>query len=155
MTSLRLKLLSPTPGVTVLLDTSVCVDLLRERAQGFQGPAYNALAQLGDTRVYLSMYSVCELSSGALLSGQQQLEQRRVSEFVHHLTVLYPDTGFPTLYAEAAATLIRNGTPIPVMDLLIGITAKLHGLTLLTRDKRHFSRIPGLAIEYYGAHPRP
>lgn len=133
----------------MLLDTSVCVDLLRERAHGLRGPAHTALAQLGDTRLYLSMYSVCELSTGALLSPQQPREQRLVSEFVHHLTVLYPDTAFPTLYAEAAATLIRNGTPIPVMDLLIGITAKSHGLTLLTRDRRHFFRIPGLAVEYY------
>ncbi len=133
----------------MLLDTSVCVDLLREKSQGVRGPAYHALEALGDTRLYLSMYSVCELSTGALLSRRQHVEQRRVSEFVHHLTVLYPDAAFPTLYAEAAAALIRAGTPMPVMDLFIGITAKLHGLTLLTRDKPHFQRIPGLALEYY------
>ena len=133
----------------MLLDTSVCVDLLRERACGIRGLAYSALESLGDARLYLSMYSVCELSTGALLSGHRQREQRRVSDLVQHRTILSPDTAFPTLYAEAAAALIRGGTPIPVMDLLIGITAKSHGLTLLTRDRNHFSRIPGLAVQYY------
>ena len=54
------------------------------------------------------------------------------------------------MYAEAAAALITAGTPIPVMDLLIGITAKTNGLPLLTRDNRHFHRIPGLVVEWYG-----
>ncbi|MCA1754289.1 MAG: type II toxin-antitoxin system VapC family toxin [Spirochaeta sp.] len=148
---MRPNLPNLTPGVKVLLDTRVCVDLLRESARGVHGPAHGALKTLGDTRLYLSMYSVCELSTGAFLSPQQQLEQRRVADFVRHLTILYPDIAFPTLYAEAAAALIRAGTPIPVMDLLIGITAKSNGLPLLTRDRKHFIHIPGLAVEYYGA----
>ena len=35
------------------------------------------------------------------------------------------------------------------MDLLIGLTAKLHGLPLLTADEKHFRRIPGLIVETY------
>jgi tRNA(fMet)-specific endonuclease VapC len=134
----------------MILDTTVCVDLLRERAQGIQGAAYHALDALGDSRLYLSVYSVCELNTGALLSSNKPVEQRRVADFVQHLTVLYPDIAFPTVYSEAAAALLTAGTPIPVMDLLIGITAKTNGLPLLTRDRKHFHRIPGLVVEWYG-----
>jgi tRNA(fMet)-specific endonuclease VapC len=95
------------------------------------------------------MFSVCEITTGALLSPRRRKEQLRVSEFVQHLTVLYPGTAFPTLYAEAASALLAAGTPIPVMDLLIGITAKAHGLPVLTRDKKHFHLIPGVAVEWY------
>ena len=139
----------------MLLDTTVCVDLLRERSHGLRGPAFALLQDLGDTRLYLSVYSVCELNTGALLSSRRQLEQRRVLDFIHQFTILYPDPAFPTLYAEAAATLIRSGTPIPVMDLLIGITAKSNALTLLTRDAVHFHRIPGLAVQHYGSPDAP
>ncbi len=134
----------------MILDTTVCVDLLRERARGKRGPAYEAVHALGDARLYLSVYSVCELNTGALLSSDKPAEQRRVADFVQHLTILYPDVAFPTVYAEAAAELLTAGTPIPVMDLLIGITAKTNGLPLLTRDRKHFHRIPGLAVEWYG-----
>ena len=73
-----------------------------------------------------------------------------ISDFIQHLTVLYPDKAFPVLYAESAAALLSARTPIPVMDLLIGVTARIHGLPLLTRERKHFNRIPGLVVEWYG-----
>ncbi|GAB1482607.1 hypothetical protein MASR2M78_14230 [Treponema sp.] len=65
------------------------------------------------------------------------------------MTIIYPDQGFPNLYGEAAASLIKSGTPIPVIDLLIGISAKSRGLALLTRDNNHFEHIPGLIVQTY------
>ena len=73
-----------------------------------------------------------------------------ISDFIQHLTVLYPDKAFPVLYAESAAAFLSARTPIPVMDLLIGVTARIHGLPLLTRERKHFHRIPGLVVEWYG-----
>jgi predicted nucleic acid-binding protein len=35
------------------------------------------------------------------------------------------------------------------MDLLIGVTAKMRGLPLLTRNVQHFASIPGLVLETY------
>jgi len=133
----------------VVLETTVCVDLLRERSRGRAGPAHDAVAKLGDRRVYLSVFSVCELHAGVGLSGRPDEELRLVTSFVSHLTVLYPEADFPVLYGEAAARLLAAGTPIPTMDLLIGVTAKARGLPLLTRDRRHFVRIAGLAVESY------
>ena len=133
----------------MLLDTSVCIDLMREAGSRTSGPAHNALRRLEDTPLSISMFSVCELNTGAVLSDQDGLERRRIADLVKRLTVLYPDTGFPVLYGEAAAALLSAGTPIPVMDLLIGVTAKMWGLPVLTRDIRHFERIPGLIVEGY------
>ena len=39
------------------------------------------------------------------------------------------------------------GRPIGDMDLLIAATALRHELTLLTNNRRHFNRIPSLALE--------
>jgi predicted nucleic acid-binding protein len=50
----------------------------------------------------------------------------------------------------AAVTLLRSLAPggllIGDIDLLIAATALVHGDTLLTRNVRHFQRIPGLRL---------
>jgi tRNA(fMet)-specific endonuclease VapC len=95
------------------------------------------------------MSTVCELNTGMMLSNRQGIERQRMTDLLRHLTVLYPDKSFPILYGEAAAALLSAGTPIPVMDLLIGVSAKAWGLPVLTRDTRHFEHIPGLMVEGY------
>ena len=96
------------------------------------------------------MYSVCELSTGALLSSNRPIKQRRLVAFVQHLTVLHPEVAVPTVYAEAAAAHLSAGTTIRVMGRLIGIITKTYGLPFLTRDTKHFHRIPGLPVACYG-----
>ncbi|MFP4565066.1 MAG: type II toxin-antitoxin system VapC family toxin [Spirochaetaceae bacterium] len=133
----------------MVLDTTVCVDLLRETAHETDGPATDAVRSLGETRVYISFFSLCELETGVRLAARPAEEQARYEHLLRRLTVLYPDAGFPVLYGEAAASLISAGTPIPTMDLLIGITAKAHSLPLLTRDTTRFARIGGLVVHGY------
>jgi tRNA(fMet)-specific endonuclease VapC len=48
--------------------------------------------------------------------------------------------------ARIRATLERNGTPIGPMDTLIAGTALAAGATLITRNTREFSRVPGLKV---------
>ena len=134
----------------MVLDTSVCIDLLRESAKGIKGPARRHLEALGRRQLFLSYFSLCELYTGLHLGERGAEEQRSMSLLVESLIVIHPDEGFPNLYGEAAAALLKQGTPIPVMDLLIGVSAKSRGLPVLTRDAVHFSRIPGLMVESYG-----
>jgi tRNA(fMet)-specific endonuclease VapC len=42
--------------------------------------------------------------------------------------------------------LRQQGQVLPAPDLLIGATALAYGLILVTRNLRHFQRIPGLRI---------
>jgi tRNA(fMet)-specific endonuclease VapC len=50
-------------------------------------------------------------------------------------------------YGEVKAALERQGNRLDDMDLLIGSTALYNGMTLVTHNTRHLSRIPGLEIE--------
>ena len=132
----------------MFVDTTFCIDLIRETHRG-PGPATAALQRLGDTAIFAAVFVLCELHAGARMSANVQRELRGVERLAENLTVVYPDEAFPVAYAELEAALRRNGTPIPTMDLLIGTTAKMRGLPLLTRDAEHYRLIPGLILESY------
>lgn len=133
----------------MLLDTSVCIDLMRETGRGVDGPARRYLASLGDSPIFISIFTLCELHAGVELSARTEEERDRVLRLRTWTTVVEPDASFPVLYGEAAAALLSAGTPIPVMDLLIGVTAKAHDVPVVTRDPTHFRRIPGLVVRSY------
>lgn len=83
------------------------------------------------------------------MSADPERELGRVERFIENLSIVYPDEGFAVAYAEAEVALRSEGTPIPTMDLLIGTTAKMRGVALLSRDTEHYRRIPGLVLETY------
>jgi tRNA(fMet)-specific endonuclease VapC len=133
----------------VFLDTTFCIDLMRERKQGKEGPASRKLASLGETPLYVSLFVACELHAGARLSNNPLRELRKVETLLEIVEIIQPERSFAVAYGEAEAILRRKGEAVPTMDLLIGLTAKLHGLPLLTADEKHFRRIPGLIVETY------
>jgi tRNA(fMet)-specific endonuclease VapC len=132
----------------VFVDTTFCIDLLREAHRG-PGRATVALERLADAPLFASVFVLCELHAGARLSAYVRRELRTVERLAENLTIVYPDASFPVAYAELEVALRRRGTPIPTMDLLIGTTAKLRGMPLLTRDAGHYCLIPGLVVETY------
>jgi tRNA(fMet)-specific endonuclease VapC len=133
----------------MILDTSVCVDLLREQAAGSDGAATRRLEALGQTRVRLCVFTLCELEAGATSSAGPGHERECVRLLAAKRSVVYPDGRYARLYGEAKSALAKAGTPVPVMDLLIGVCALQADEPLLTRDPEHFERIPGLVVESY------
>jgi predicted nucleic acid-binding protein len=133
----------------MVADTSFLIDLIRERTADIEGPAIKKLKFLGDTRMFLSLFTLCELRAGAELSRRPKSELRKIEFILDYIEILYPEASFPVFYGEAEAYLRKKGKPIPVMYLLIGITAKAAGLPVLTKDTRHFDLIPGLVVEGY------
>ena len=133
----------------MFVDTTFCIDLLREGARGNGGPATAKLDSLGNRTLYASVFVVCELHAGALMTPHFRRELRRVELLSENLAIVYPDATFPVSYGEIESHLRMHGAPIPTMDLLIGATAKVHGLPLVTRDTEHYARIPGLVLEPY------
>ena len=132
----------------MFVDTTFCIDLLREGHRGPR-PATAALERLGDSALFASVFVICELHAGARLSTHVQRELHRVERLAENLTVVYPDASFPVAYAELEVALRRKGTSIPTMDLLIGTTARMLGMPLLTRDAAHYRLIPDLVVESY------
>lgn len=61
-------------------------------------------------------------------------------------TILPLDTQAADLAADLHHQLRQTGTPIDDADLLIAATVIRHDSTLVTRNTRHFQRIPGLHL---------
>ena len=49
-------------------------------------------------------------------------------------------------FARLRGELRQRGLLIPDPDILIAATALTHNLTLVTRNRRHFERIPDLPL---------
>ena len=50
------------------------------------------------------------------------------------------------IFGQTRSELRRRGQLIPDLDLLIAATAVHHELILMTRNVRHFARVPDLVL---------
>jgi tRNA(fMet)-specific endonuclease VapC len=133
----------------MFLDTSYCIDLMRERMRHENGPASRKLLELADVGLYMSVFVACELQAGACMAARPAEELRKVGRLAEHVELVFPDRSFAVAYGEAEALLRRKGHPIPTMDLMIGVQAKLFGMPLLAGRDSHFRKIQGLIVEDY------
>jgi predicted nucleic acid-binding protein len=133
----------------IQVDTSFLIDLLRETGRGDEGPATHFIEQRGDEPLAASVFVLCELLAGAATARAPVHERERVERVCSGLDVLYPQEGFATIYAEVLGYLRRRGEGIDTMDLLIASAARQADATLVTRNTRHFERVPGLEVAGY------
>jgi predicted nucleic acid-binding protein len=134
--------------VVIHLDTAFLVDLLRE-ARRQPGPATAFLESLEEQHLAISIHALCELHAGAELASDPPRERQAIERVCATLNVRFPDERFPPLYGRLLATLQRTGRTISTMDLLIATSALLDEAPLVTRNREHFIRIPGLEVLSY------
>lgn len=133
----------------MVLDTSFVIDLLRERAAGVDGPAASFLGRHRNATVSLPLFARCELELGAERSSDPQRERQALRELTELVTPIDPAPGFEVVYAQVVSRLLSSGTPIPLMDALIGTLALQYSQAVVTRDVDHFRSIPGLVVHEY------
>lgn len=76
-------------------------------------------------------------------------ERARVDAVLLGVQVTEFDDAAMHVYPAIAEHLLRAGTPIGVMDMLIASVALSGGHALLTHNSKHFTSIPGLVVETY------
>ena len=132
------------------LDTTFLVDLLREQRRDRFGPASAYLEGLPDTEVLaVGVHVVCELMAGAHAAAARPGELDRLARLCETLVVLYPDERFAPRYGQVLARLRSAGKSIDAMDLLIATAALVDDAPLVTRNREHFSKVPGLSLVEY------
>ncbi len=130
-----------------MLDTNVCVDLLRGSAPHLSERLQEC--QIGE--VAISAITLAELQHGVFKSSNPQRNSEAVISLCIPLKILPFDTVAAETYGQVRATLERAGTPIGPLDTLIAAHAQATGCTLVTNNEREFRRVAGLAVENWTA----
>ncbi len=125
-----------------LLDTNLCIRVLRDRPRGLR-PRFNAEAQA----LCLSDVVLYELLYGAERSARPAETRQEVERFAARLTVLPFDDDAAAHTADIRAALERKGAVIGPYDLMIAGHARSRGLVVVTGNLREFQRVDGLRAE--------
>lgn len=125
-----------------LLDTNICVYWLKGNEQ-----IEHKILSVGLDNVVLSFINVSEFYYGAYKSQRAEANLNLIRQLTTELNVVESDESISEVFGELKATLERAGTIIDDADLFIAACAKVHGLTLVTNNIKHFKRIKGLKLE--------
>lgn len=132
-----------------VLDTNVVSELRKVRS----GKANPGVAEwaggVPSARLFISAITLHELEHGVLLLERSDERQGAVlrSWLDHSVTAAFADRILPVdeEVARAAASL-HVPDPAPFRDALIGGTALVHGMAIVTRDRKDFARFPDLEV---------
>jgi tRNA(fMet)-specific endonuclease VapC len=130
----------------VILDTSFLIDFMNGDKR-----ALLRKARLDeDNETYrISPLTVFELWVGIMLSGRKEEEKRKVTLALLDIDVVKLDNKQAARAGEIHGLLLQVKQDIDVADSLIAASALLNGETVLTRNSKHFGRVPGLRVETY------
>jgi tRNA(fMet)-specific endonuclease VapC len=124
----------------VCLDTDFLVAYLRK-----DSAAKSKLEELETMQepLHTTIINAFELYKGAHKSKDSKTELAKVEILLDAFFLLALDRDS----AKAAGALHDKSNPIGESDLLIGSIALANKQTLITRNIKHFERVPGLKVE--------
>jgi tRNA(fMet)-specific endonuclease VapC len=129
--------------IRYLLDTNVCIELIRRRSR----PVLNRLRQCRIGEVGLSILTEAELAHRVHKSSDPARNTLALMQFLAPLTILPFEGRAAWVYGKIRAQLESAGTPIGPLDTLIAAQALAAEATLVTNNEREFLRVPGLVVE--------
>ena len=125
-----------------LLDTNLCIRVLRDRPAGLRD-RFNSEAD----GLCISTVVLYELLTGAAKSARPQHHRQAVEQFASRIAVLPFDSEAADHAASIRASLERQRMAIGAFDLLIAGHARSRGLTVVTGNLQEFMRVDGLLCE--------
>jgi tRNA(fMet)-specific endonuclease VapC len=127
----------------VMLDTNICVDIIRERPQ----PVLNRFKTHAIGDIGISVVTLAELEYGVSASRRPAKNREALDLFLLPLELVAFDRRATAAYGRLRAALEKKGQMIGSMDLLIAAHAVSLDVRLVTHNAREFGRVPGLKIE--------
>ena len=124
-----------------LVDSSVIIDYLRGKEA--------AVILLDNIKGELFSSYVClsELYEGVYRVENSKDLAKIVTKFFGSLSDVYGiDENIARKFGEIRAYLKKKGSVIEDLDILLAATCLVYDLTLITFNRKHFSRIPNLRL---------
>ena len=122
----------------ILMDTNVCIKILRGRKDAVKAFSENA----GDVAVPFMVLG--ELYYGVARSKDPALGKSLVDRFAKALPVVDSSPAIMARFGAEKAQLMAAGTPVEDADVLIAATALECGGRIATGNVRHFNRFRNL-----------
>jgi tRNA(fMet)-specific endonuclease VapC len=126
-----------------MLDTNICIDIIRERPQ----PVLDRFKTYAVGDIGISVMTLAELEYGVSASRRPAKNREALDQFILPLEVLAFDRPATAAYGRLRAVLEKKGQMIGSLDLLIAAHAVSLDVRLVTHNAREFGRVPGLKIE--------
>ena len=134
----------------VCLDSSFIIDVIK---------GLNAAVKreheidISNEEITIAAPAIIEIIAGLHLARTKkyysQEEKDKVMKLINSLIVLDLNKESAILAGEIEADMENKGEIIDIEDIMIGAIAKCNNETLITRNKDHFEKIPGLEIQSY------
>lgn len=124
-----------------LLDTNICAFYFRNKYK-----IADKLAKTGLSKCAISEITLAELMFGIELSNYKEENREKLNIFTEFVSVL-PIRNSIALYAREKARLKSINKAIDDFDLLIGTTAVVNDLIIVTDNVKHLARIENIKIE--------
>ena len=133
-----------------LVETDRIVDWLNGQAD-----ARELLSTLSSEGLWTSLISYGEIYEGIHYGRDPSARLNALRRFLRVAPLISLVESIMERFARERGFLRRQGTPIADMDLLIAATALEHGLTLVTRNLRHYQRTSADSESTHKSRTRP
>ena len=127
--------------MSYLLDSDICSAYMRR-----PGPLFHRFMQ-HTGRLWISTITVSDLYTWAYKQDDPTPILDKVLDFLRDVQVLAFDEVCARDLGKLRGTLLRQGIRVSPVDLMIGVIARVHDLTLVTHNTADFRNIPGLRLE--------
>lgn len=122
----------------LIIDTSIIIDELRG------GKKWNRLVnefKKNDTELFLPSIVIFEIFSG------QSSKNKKIKDKINNLLSYFQLIDLSEGVAQKAGEIYRDDdSALGVVDYVIAATAMEVGAQIVTLNKKHFSKIPGISI---------
>jgi len=127
-----------------LVDSDLTIDFLRSKPQ-----AVSIIKRISGQDIKISIASWIEVMYGirkSKIAGQKQLGEFQQLLESRKISILPLEEKVADEFVSLKLDLEKKGERLADFDLFIAATAVAHDLTLVTGNKKHFSRVLGLKL---------
>ena len=126
-----------------LLDTNICIYFIKVLYE-----LNKNITKIGIENCYISEITIAELKFGIENSKSSHKSNNRkvIESFINSVKVV-PIISCLDLYAREKVRLRKVGKVVDDFDLLIGASAIINNLILVTRNESHFNNLQNIKIE--------
>ena len=126
-----------------MLDTDICIYIIKRKPPS----VLKRLELIEPGQISMSAITFAELMNGAKKSQQVEANVSRLTAMAEILEICSFDQNAAVVYGDVRSRLERQGQVIGPHDMLIAAHALSLDRTLITNNKREFSRVEGLNLE--------